>query len=76
MLKITTADLVGAHIVIWSGEGVQGTQERFKGRKTVRAIQSKLKREMSGGDRWAYAIIQLKGDNYQYQMSPGGIMCY
>lgn len=53
-----------SEIVILSGEGENGTFERFTGKHTARAIKSKLARESCGGDRWARAYMQYDGDTY------------
>lgn len=46
-------------ILILSGEGSQGTFEKFTGKRTGLAIERKLAKERCGGDRWARAYIYL-----------------
>jgi hypothetical protein len=40
-------------ILIFSGEGETGTWERYTGKRTVRAVRTRLTKERCGGDRWA-----------------------
>jgi len=40
-------------LIILSGEGNVGVSEQYTGKRTVRAIMSRLTRERCGGDRWA-----------------------
>jgi hypothetical protein len=44
-------------IEIVSGEGTQGTVEDYEGKRTLRAIRSRLTKERCQGDRWAYVKI-------------------
>ena len=44
-------------ITIISGEGEIGTREDYTGKRTVRALRSRLTKERAHGDRWAYAEI-------------------
>ena len=45
-------------IEIVSGEGSgTGTSETYAGKRTVRAIRSRLTRERCKGDRWAFAEV-------------------
>ena len=44
-------------ILIFSGEGSRGTFTTFTGKKSIRAIKSKLTKERCGGDRWAKVYI-------------------
>lgn len=44
-------------IKIVSGEGTKGTIEDYEGKRTERAICMKLAKEESGGDRWAFVVI-------------------
>jgi len=45
-------------ILILSGEGDgPGSFEPFYGRRTLRALRRRLKKERAGGDRWARAIV-------------------
>lgn len=53
-------------ITIISGEGNVGRVVPFTGKRTVRAIKSRLTRERCGGDRWAdvqinYQTVQIDG---------------
>jgi len=50
---ITDAAATGRAIEIISGEGEQGTVERYTGAPSVKAIKARLTRERSNGDRWA-----------------------
>jgi len=47
-------------IYIISGEGEQGTREVYKGKRTVRALKSRMTRERQGGDRWVR--IEIEGE--------------
>lgn len=49
-------------IAIVSGEGEIGHAELYNGKKTARALKSRLTRERCNGDRWAKAI-QYEGIN-------------
>lgn len=49
-------------IAIISGEGISGSAELYKGKKSVRALKSRLARERCHGDRWA-TVIELIGVN-------------
>ena len=50
-MKLTQND-----IIIISGEGTgEGTTEIYQGKKTVRAIKTRLTKERCSGDRWAKA---------------------
>lgn len=42
-------------IQIVSGEGEQGKVETYNGKRTVRALKSRITKECCGGDRWCYA---------------------
>ena len=44
-------------IEIVSGEGEQGTVEKYDGERTLSALIARLKNEECGGDRWAYSKI-------------------
>ena len=48
-------------IRIVSGIGELGIVERYTGKKTQRAIKSRLTRERCNGDRWARAIQKVPG---------------
>ena len=52
----------GGSIKIVAGEGELGTMKDYTGRRTMRAIRAKLRREECGGDRWAKALI-ADGEN-------------
>ena len=55
---ITQAILDNAgRIEILSGEGEYGTEQRYTGARTVRAVRARLTRERAGGDRWAILIV-------------------
>ena len=45
----------GLEIRIVSGEGTVGGSDVYTGKRTVRAIKSRLTRERCNGDRWARA---------------------
>ena len=49
-------------ILIQSGEGETGTVEVYSGKRTSRAIKTRLTKERACGDRWAKAWI-LSHDN-------------
>jgi len=44
-------------IEIVSGEGEQGTVEKYDGVRSLGALIDRLKNEECGGDRWAYSKI-------------------
>ena len=44
-------------IEIVSGEGEQGTVEKYDGVRSLSALIDRLKNEECGGDRWAYSRI-------------------
>lgn len=46
-------------IQIVSGEGNFGDTEVYTGKRTQRAIKSRLTRERCNGDRWARAVVFL-----------------
>ena len=54
-------DLARGDMLIFSGEGDNGTWERYEGKRTPAAIRNRLSRERAGGDRWADAWIELAG---------------
>ena len=45
----------GIEIRIVSGEGAVGGSDVYTGKRTVRALKSRLTRERCNGDRWARA---------------------
>lgn len=51
-------------IEIVSGEGEQGTIEQYEGKRTVKALKMRLKKEECQGDRWSYCNID--GVRYNY----------
>lgn len=51
-------------ILILSGEGYEGTYSEYTGKRTVRALKSRLTKERCGGDRWARAYISA-GPQYK-----------
>lgn len=51
-------------IVIHSGEGEEGVFEEYTGKRTARAIKSRLSRERCNGYRWAAAYIYLHGSDF------------
>ncbi len=58
-------------IVIISGEGTgPGTIEEYTGKRTVRAIKSRLTRERCYGERWARAIAR-HGENDMFGQAVG-----
>lgn len=54
---MTAAEILefGIEIRIVSGEGEIGTAVRYDGKRTIRALKSRLTRERRNGDRWARA---------------------
>lgn len=44
-----------AEIRIVSGEGTIGKSETYTGKRTIRALKSRLTQERRNGDRWARA---------------------
>lgn len=57
------------NIIILSGEGKEGTFEKYDGARTIKAIKIRLKEEKCNGDRWAriyiYNYTNDLGDVYQ-----------
>lgn len=54
----TINDLIKENrIIIVSGEGISGSYTEYKGKRTMRAINTYLKKERCNGDRWAYAKV-------------------
>lgn len=51
-------------IRIISGEGEIGTAEAYNGKRTMRAIKTRLTRERAGGDRWARAEVYSHSNEY------------
>jgi hypothetical protein len=57
-------------IVIVSGEGTgPGTVEKYEGKRTLRAIKTRLTKERCGGDRWARAIVY----SHESDWGPAGV---
>jgi hypothetical protein len=56
--------LLERDILIISGEGTTGTWERYKGKKTFRAIKRRLTKERCNGDRWAEAYVHMQDALY------------
>lgn len=55
---ININDLISNNeIVIISGEGENGGTETYNGKRTIRAIKMRLKKERCNGDRWAKALV-------------------
>mgnify|MGYP001073364484 CR=1 FL=1 len=56
----------GIEIRIVSGEGTVGSSDVYTGKRTVRAIKSRLTRERCNGDRWARAeaLVHPETDDY------------
>jgi DNA-binding transcriptional regulator YiaG len=50
-------------ILILSGEGEQGSFDKYTGKRTERALKIRLTKERCHGDRWAFALASA-GDNY------------
>lgn len=50
-------------VLILSGEGEVGTYEKYEGKRTERALKSRLTKERCNGDRWAFAMVSA-GDDY------------
>lgn len=50
-------------IRIVSGEGEQGNVRAYTGKRSVRAIKSRLTRERCGGDRWARVELSFDDTN-------------
>lgn len=55
----------GIEIRIVSGEGAVGSSDVYTGKRTIRAIKSRLTRERCNGDRWARAeaLVHLETDD-------------
>jgi hypothetical protein len=57
----------GGRVMIVAGEGEgPGRWVPFKGRRTMRAIRMRLKKERCHGDRWAMALLR-----FNYKPSTG-----
>lgn len=56
---MTAAEVLDSavEIRIVSGEGTIGNAETYNGKRTVRALKSRLTRERCNGDRWARAEV-------------------
>lgn len=52
----------GIEIRIVSGEGTVGGSDVYTGKRTVRAIKSRLTRERCNGDRWARAEALVRAE--------------
>lgn len=57
-------NLNAKEIIILSGEGERGTPEVYTGKRTTRALKSRLTKERCQGDRWAKAIAFLYYGRY------------
>ena len=56
--KITDILIETATVIdIISGEGEIGTVTRYDGKRTGRAVRSRLARERCNGDRWAILVL-------------------
>lgn len=42
--------------LVFSGEGIYGTFEIYKGSLTQRAMKSRITKEFASGSRWAYML--------------------
>lgn len=66
---MTAAEILASDIEIRivSGEGTIGGSEKYEGKRTVRAIKSRLTRERCNGDRWARAeaLVHPETDDAQ-----------
>lgn len=51
-------------IVIISGEGETGITEEYTGKRSIRAIKTRLTKERCNGDRWAKAIVFSHSSEY------------
>lgn len=56
----------GIEIRIVSGEGTVGSSDVYTGKRTIRALKSRLTRERCNGDRWARAeaLVRAETDNH------------
>lgn len=56
----------GIEIRIVSGEGAVGSSDVYTGKRTIRALKSRLTRERCNGDRWARAeaLVRAETDDY------------
>lgn len=50
-------------ILILSGEGEEGTFEKYTGKRTVRALRTALTKARCNGDRWAFALVSADEDH-------------
>lgn len=64
-LAMTAAESLdsGIEIRIVSGEGAIGNTETYNGKRTVRALKSRLTRECCNGDRWARAEALVSSES-------------
>lgn len=53
-----------AQIIIVAGEGEQGTATEYTGKRTIRALKSRLTKERCNGDRWSRAKIYSHDNGY------------
>ena len=55
----------GIEIRIVSGEGTVGSSVVYTGKRTIRALKSRLTRERCNGDRWsrAEALVRAETDD-------------
>lgn len=61
---MTMINIKEKDILILSGEGSQGTWERYFGKRTPKALKAKLTRERSHSDRWVRVFIHQHDDVY------------
>lgn len=65
---MTAQEILDSNIAvrIVSGEGAVGGSEVYTGKRTIRALKSRLTRERCNGDRWARAeaLVHAETDDY------------
>jgi hypothetical protein len=65
---MTAQEILDSNIAIRivSGEGTVGSSDAYTGKRTIRALKSRLTRERCNGDRWARAeaLVRAETDDY------------
>ncbi len=59
--RFSRAIVDSKHVLILSGEGERGSFARYNGKRTERAIRSRLTRERCHGDRFARLFVDDEG---------------
>ena len=72
---MTAQEILDSNIAIRivSGEGAVGGSEVYNGKRTVRALKSRLTRERCNGDRWARAEALIRAETDDHPAVYSGI---